>query len=287
MGINFQNVNFKYNKKGVARTLNDINLKINGQDEFITILGHTGSGKSTLVQLMNALLIPDSGTVNVFDQEVSKSKNKNLKFVREKVGLVFQFPEYQLFEETVLKDIMFGPMNFGKTKEEAESVARHSAKLVGLSEEILEKSPFNLSGGQMRRVAIAGILASNPDILILDEPTVGLDPKGKLEIIELLKKIQAKTHKTIILVTHDMSVVAEVSKRVLVMKQGNLVCDCTPRQLFTNIELLESYNLDLPIISKLALDLKKEGIIDFDTLPIRRCELENAIMGLKQGDMNE
>ena len=274
MGINFQNVNFKYNKKGVARTLNDINLKINGQDEFITILGHTGSGKSTLVQLMNALLIPDSGEVNVFGQVISKSKNKNLKFVREKVGLVFQFPEYQLFEETVLKDIMFGPMNFGKTKEEAESVARYSAKLVGISEEILNKSPFNLSGGQMRRVAIAGILASNPDILILDEPTVGLDPKGKVEIIELLKKIQKETHKTIILVTHDMSVVAEVSKRVLVMKQGNLVCDCSPRQLFSNIELLESYNLDLPIVSKLALDLK-------------RSELENAIMGLKQGDLNE
>ncbi len=287
MGINFQNVNFKYNKKGVARTLNDINLKINGQDEFITILGHTGSGKSTLVQLMNALLIPDSGEVSVFGQVVSKSKNKKLKFVREKVGLVFQFPEYQLFEETVLKDIMFGPMNFGKTKEEAESVARYSAKLVGISEEILEKSPFNLSGGQMRRVAIAGILASNPDILILDEPTVGLDPKGKLEIIELLKKIQKETHKTIILVTHDMSVVAEVSKRVLVMKQGNLVCDCSPSELFSNIELLESYNLDLPIVSKLALDLKKEGLIDFDTLPIKRSELENAIMGLKSGDLNE
>ena len=287
MGINFQNVSFKYNKKGVARTLNNINLSINGQNEFITILGHTGSGKSTLVQLMNALLIPDSGVVNVFGQEVSKSKNKKLKFVREKVGLVFQFPEYQLFEETVLKDIMFGPMNFGKTKEEAESVARYSASLVGLSEEILEKSPFNLSGGQMRRVAIAGILASNPDILILDEPTVGLDPKGKLEIIELLKKIQENTNKSIILVTHDMSVVAEVSKRVLVMKEGNLVCDTTPLELFSNLEVLESYNLDLPIVSKFALELKKEGLINFDNLPITRKDLENAIMGLKQGDLNE
>ena len=157
---------------------------------------------------------------------------------------------------------------------------KYQARLINTEEYYIEDAR-SLAG------FIAGILASNPDILILDEPTVGLDPKGKLEIIELLKKIQAKTHKTIILVTHDMSVVAEVSKRVLVMKQGNLVCDCTPRHLFTNIELLESYNLDLPIVAKLALDLKKEGLIDFDTLPIRRCELENAIMGLKTGDMNE
>ena len=292
MGISFKEVSHYYatrKKKQYTVAFENVNLNINKQGEFVSLVGKTGSGKSTLIQHINGLVLPTKGSVDVMGKTITPNKKKNpkMKEIRKQVGFVFQFPEYQLFEETVLKDIMFGPMNFGKTKEEAESVARHSAKLVGLSEEILEKSPFNLSGGQMRRVAIAGILASNPDILILDEPTVGLDPKGKLEIIELLKKIQAKTHKTIILVTHDMSVVAEVSKRVLVMKQGNLVCDCTPRHLFTNIELLESYNLDLPIVAKLALDLKKEGLIDFDTLPIRRCELENAIMGLKTGDMNE
>ena len=287
MGINFQNVSFKYNKKGVARTLNDINLKINGQDEFITILGHTGSGKSTLVQHMNALLLPESGTLKVFDKTIKSKNNTNLKYVREKVGLVFQFPEYQLFEETVLKDIMFGPLNFGKNKEEAEIAARSAAKVVGLDEEILSKTPFNLSGGQMRRVAIAGILASDPKILILDEPTVGLDPKGKIEIISLLKKIQEKTHKTIILVTHDMSVVAEVAKRVLVMKDGKLVADTTPRKLFNDTELLDNFNLDLPEPAKLAVELKKSNLINYDTLPITKEELKNAILGLKSGDSNE
>ena len=287
MGINFRNVSFRYNKRSSLHTIKNISLQIDAKNEFITILGHTGSGKSTLVQLMNALLIPESGTVEVFGKVIKPKNNTNLKHVRQHVGLVFQFPEYQLFEETVLKDIMFGPINFGVSKEEAESIARSTAELVGLDESILEKSPFNLSGGQMRRVAIAGILASNPEILILDEPTVGLDPRGKKEILELLKKIQKDTGKTIILITHDMSVVAEAAKRVIVMKEGDLVVDTTPTELFNNYQKLSEYNLDLPEVSKLALKLKEDGLIDFDNLPITRVQLENAIMGSKSGDLNE
>lgn len=182
---------------------------------------------------------------------------------------------------------MFGPKNFGKTKEEALNLAKEACRVVGISEELWERSPFNLSGGQMRRVAIAGILASNPDILILDEPTVGLDPKGRLEILNLLRKIQEETHKSIILITHDMSVVASVSKRVLVMKDGKLVADTTPRKLFSNEQQLHEFNLELPESARLAKELKKTGLIEFDSLPITKEELKNVILGKKWGDFNE
>lgn len=287
MGINFQNVVFSYNKKSPKKTLDRVSFTINEKDEFIAILGHTGSGKTTLVQHMNALLLPESGELEIFGKMILPKKNKNFRDVRRKVGLVFQFPEYQLFEETVLKDVMFGPKNFGKTKDEALELAKRACEVVGIKEDLWDRSPFNLSGGQMRRVAIAGILASDPDILILDEPTVGLDPKGKLEILELLKAIQAETHKTIILVTHDMGVVANVAKRVLVMKAGELVVDSTPRELFSNLTKLYEYNLDLPESAKLAIELKKAGLVQYDELPITKEELKNAIMGLKRGDFNE
>ena len=213
MEINFQHVNFKYDNKQVFETLNDISLTISSKDEFITIVGHTGSGKSTLVQLMNALIFPSNGILTLFNQKIKPKKNKPLKEIRQKVGLVFQFPEYQLFEESVLKDIMFGPLNFGMKIEEAKTSALNIIKELNISEELLERPPFNLSGGQKRKVAIAGILASNPQMLILDEPTVGLDPKGKKELLTLLNKIHEETHKTIILITHDMNVVANYSKR--------------------------------------------------------------------------
>lgn len=281
--IKFKNVSFKYNKKSPKNTLDNINLSIDSKDEFITILGHTGSGKSTLVQLMNALLLPDSGEVEVFGKTIKNKNNEKLSEVRKKVGLVFQFPEYQLFEETVIKDISFGPINFGKSKEEAEKIAKETCQLLGIGEELFEKSPFNLSGGQMRRIAIAGILASEPDVLILDEPTVGLDPQGRIEIIDLLKDIQNKTHKSIILVTHDMNVVAKSSKRVIVMKDGKLIKDTTPRELFSKTDELQSLNLDLPDVSKLALKLKEEGLIDFTELPIVKEELI-AIIKASKGD---
>ena len=285
MGIDFQNVDFTYSKKTSKKQLNHIQLHIDAKDEFLMILGHTGSGKSTLVQHMNGLLFASSGEVTVFDQKVIKSKKVKLKPIRKHIGLVFQFPEYQIFESTVLRDVMFGPKNFGKAKEEAESLAIHACHLVGLSDDFLEKSPFNLSGGQMRRVAIAGALACNPDILILDEPTVGLDPKGKDELMHLLVDIQEKTHKTIIMITHDMNVVARFAKRVIVMHQGELVYDGDKHALFENHSLLEAFHLDLPTPAVLAEGLISKGLIHPTYLPLTKEELLSAI--IKEGEEDE
>ena len=270
MGIDFQNVTFKYYKKASSKQLDNVTFHINEKNEFVTILGQTGSGKSTLVQHMNGLLFASSGIVDVFDQKVIKSKKVKLKPIRKHVGLVFQFSEYQLFESTVLQDIMFGPKNFGKTKEEAHELAINACKLIGIPEDLYERSPFSLSGGQMRRVAIAGALAIDPDILILDEPTVGLDPKGKEELMNLLVDIQNKTHKSIIMITHDMNIVAKYAKRVLVMNHGKLVYDGNKHTLFENQEFLEKYNLDLPNIASVAKELKERQLIDFVTLPLTK-----------------
>lgn len=270
MGINFQNVEFKYSKKASKKQLDNVSLSINAKDEFIMIVGQTGSGKSTLVQHMNGLLLATSGSVKVFDVNVIRSKKIKLKPVRRHVGLVFQFPEYQIFESTVLDDIMFGPKNFGKTKEEAKELAINAAKLIGISDDLLERSPFSLSGGQMRKVAIAGALAIDPDILILDEPTVGLDPKGKEELMKLLVILQEKTNKTIIMISHDMNVVAQYAKRIFVMNKGHLVFDGDKEELFENSEMLDMYNLDLPVSSMLAINLKKLGLVSFDKLPLTK-----------------
>ena len=278
MGINFQNVNFKYSKKASTNTLDHVSLEINGVGEFIAILGHTGSGKSTLSQLMNALLLPSSGEVNIFGQTTTNNKKLKLKKIRSAVGLVFQFPEYQLFEDSVLKDIMFGPRNFGMNAENAKKKALEVAKLVGIEDELLERSPFSLSGGQMRRVAIAGILASDPDILILDEPTVGLDPKGKDELMELLNKVHLQTNKTIIMITHDMNVVTRYAKRALVMKNGTLVYDGKIAPLFNDPNKLSSFNLELPECAKLASELKNRGLIQFDELPLTKEALLDVIL---------
>ena len=279
MEINFRNVNFTYDSRSKLETLKNINLTISKSGEFISILGHTGSGKSTLVQLMNALIIPTSGNLTILNQEIKtkKQKNKNLKDIRKQIGLVFQFPEYQLFEDTVLKDAMFGPMNFGKTKDEAKEIAVKTLKELNVNESLYEKSPFNLSGGQKRKVAIAGILASNPDILILDEPTVGLDPVGKHELLELLKHIHETTNKTIIIITHDMNVVTKYTKRTLVLSNGEIVYDGSTKELFQNYKKLEQYNLDLPYISKIALSLQEKQLINFSKLPLTLEELHNMI----------
>lgn len=292
MGINFQDVTFKYSKKQPSDTINNINLSINKNNEFIAVLGHTGSGKSTLVQLMNSLLIPTNGEIKINHQIVTSNprKNKLLKFklIRQHVGLVFQFPEYQLFEDNVLKDIMFGPKNFGKTKEEAEQLSKEVIKLLNIPEELLDRSPYSLSGGQMRRVAIAGILASDPNILILDEPTVGLDPKGKNELMELLVKIQRETNKTIIMISHDMNVVAKYANRVIVMKKGEMVYNGPKSELFQDIDKLSSFNLALPESAKIALELKNKGLLHFNELPLTKEELEQLILLEYQvGDQHE
>lgn len=284
MGINFQNVDFKYSKKASYKQLDQVSLNINEKDEFVMIVGHTGSGKSTLVQHMNGLLLATSGRVEVFNINVIRSKKIKLKPVREYVGLVFQFPEYQIFESTVLEDIMFGPKNFGKSKEEAKQLAIQAAHRIGINDEILERSPFTLSGGQMRRVAIAGAMAINPDILILDEPTVGLDPKGKDELMNLLVHMHNETHKTIIMISHDMDIVASYAKRILVMDQGKLIYDGDKKGLFADEEFLRQHNLDLPVISTIAKGLKAKGFIQYDQLPLTKDELYDIIVGGKTNE---
>lgn len=284
MGINFQNVDFKYSKKASYKQLDNVNLRINEKNEFVMIVGHTGSGKSTLVQHMNGLLLATCGKVEVFNINVIRSKKIKLKPIREHVGLVFQFPEYQIFESTVLEDIMFGPKNFGKSKDEAKELAIKAAHLVGINDDILDRSPFTLSGGQMRRVAIAGAMAIDPDILILDEPTVGLDPKGKDELMNLLVKMHNETYKTIIMISHDMNIVASYAKRILVMDQGKLIYDGNKEELFTDEEFLKAHNLDLPVISTIAKGLKAKGLINYDKLPLTKDELYNIIVGGKTNE---
>ncbi|HHZ11147.1 MAG TPA: energy-coupling factor transporter ATPase [Acholeplasmataceae bacterium] len=263
MGINFSEVNFSYQaprkRRAVVYTLKDINLEIKDKDEFVAIVGHTGSGKSTLVQLMNALLLPHSGKLEIFGTEVNKKVT--LKPIRKRVGLVFQFPEYQIFEETVLKDIAFGPKNFGLA--DPEGRAREVADIMGISD-LLERSPFTLSGGQLRKVAISGILASDPDILILDEPTVGLDPFTKSELLGLLKRLNEEYGKSIIVITHDMGVVSGYAKRVIVLKEGRIVFDGDKKSLFKKESLLEEYDLDYPETVRILKAVKERFHVDID-----------------------
>jgi energy-coupling factor transport system ATP-binding protein len=290
MAINFRKVSYSYSSLRKNRkakfAINDVTLEIGEKDEFIAIVGHTGSGKSTLVQLMNALLIPSLGEISILGVTISSRTKIKLKPIRKKVGLVFQFPEYQLFEETSLKDIVFGPKNFGMSTEEAMERAIEAAHLVGLNDDILEKSPFAISGGQMRKVAIAGILASNPDILILDEPTVGLDPFGKSELLKLLKKINEEEHKTIIIITHDMEVVSQVAKRVIVLDNAEIVYDGDTKSLFKNEDFLIKHNLDYPELMKLMLLVKEKLNLDID---IHQYSIDEAYQELYRvlGDAHE
>lgn len=245
MAITFQKVGYQYPQLNQQKwAISEIDLLIEPTKEFVAVIGHTGSGKSTLIQHMNALLIPTSGHLQVFDHVVAKGKP--LSPIRKRVGMVFQFPEYQLFEETVERDIMFGPLNFGVSKAAAAAKAAEVLSVVGMDESFLSRSPFSLSGGQMRRVAIAGILAMEPDILVLDEPTVGLDPAGQEEMMKLFTSLHEEYNKTLIIVTHDMNIVAEFTKRVLVMKAGRLVFDGTPHSLFTDAAALELFQLGRP-----------------------------------------
>ena len=270
MGISFKNVDHYYpgiKRKDFTVALEDVNFDINEKDEFVAIVGKTGSGKSTLLQHMNALKLPTKGTVQIFDNIITPKKKKNpkLKNVRKRVGYVFQFPEYQLFEETVLKDIMFAPINFGFSKDEAKKKALEAAKILGV-EKILNKSPFNLSGGQMRRVAVAGILAYDPDILLLDEPTRGLDPKGASDLMELFHKIHKETGKTIIMITHDMDIVYQYASRVIVLNESKITYDGNKEELFKS-NLYIYNNLVKPNVLQLIdyLNEKLNYNIDYNT----------------------
>lgn len=279
MQIKVNNVTYLYNKKEPVESaaLKNASLTIN-ENDFVTIVGKTGSGKSTLVQTLNALILPTFGYNEVEEFYITEDKklkktllkdkskevkkaNKTYSKLRKIVGMVFQFPEYQLFSDTVLKDVMFGPKNFGFSEEEAKNKAIETLKSVGIPESYFERSPFELSGGEKRRVAIAGILASEPDILILDEPTAGLDPKGKEEILTLIENYH-RLNKTIIVVTHDMDIVLNHAKRVIVLNEGKIVDSLTPNELFKKSNL-DELSLEMPTFIKFKNSLKEWGFAGF------------------------
>ncbi len=255
--LEFTDVSFNYqpyNKKS-KNALDNVNIKLNDND-VVAILGHTGSGKSTFIQHLNALLTPTSGKVQIGEKIIlGNKKNRKLKCVRKEVGLVFQFPEYQLFEETVAKDIMYGAINFGASKEEALSRALEVAKTVGIDDDILEKLPFKLSGGQMRKVAIAGILAIEPKVLVLDEPTVGLDPLTRRLLLKTIMDISEKADNKVILVTHDMNVVNEYANRCVVFNEGRIVFNGETSELFNNEEIIETCALSYPDIFSISKNI--------------------------------
>lgn len=259
MPIAFEKVNYKYapNTPFAYEALRNIDLAFE-LGKITAIIGPTGSGKSTLVQHLNALLLPTEGTVLVLDRTITnKHKPKELKSLRQHVGLVFQFPEYQLFEETILKDIMFGPLNFKVPVEQAKVLAMTALKLVGLDESYAEKSPLDISGGQKRRVAIAGILAINPDVLVLDEPTAGLDPQGSKAMMELFLKLNRENGKTILIVTHDMEHVINYCDNVVVMREGEVINHQRVTDYFDRKSQIEDIHMNLPQLLKI-----KEALLD-------------------------
>lgn len=279
MQIRFEDVNYTYQPDTPFenQVLHDINFTIK-DGSYTAIIGHTGSGKSTILQHLNALKTPTSGSVWLGDYEVNAEKSqKNLNHIREKVGVVFQFPEAQLFEETIGKDIAFGPQNFGVSEEEALEKARKILPVVGLDESFMERSPFDLSGGQMRRVAIAGVLVMEPEVLVLDEPTAGLDPKGQLEMMELFARLHKEQNITIILATHQMEDVAKYADHMIVLDAGKVVGDGEPKVLFRDGEWLESIQLGVPNVVDFVNQLCKDGHWQFDELPLTLDQLINLI----------
>ncbi|KMY46068.1 cobalt transporter ATP-binding subunit [Bacillus sp. FJAT-27916] len=240
------------------RAIHDINVEF-PSGSFIGVIGHTGSGKSTLLQHLNALLKPSEGSVTIGERMITSDKKmKNLKAIRKQVGIVFQFPEHQLFEETVEKDICFGPMNFGVSEEEAKARARAALELVGLHESLLNVSPFDLSGGQMRRVAIAGVLAMEPEVIVLDEPTAGLDPKGRKEIMEMFYKLHKEKGITTILVTHSMEDAARYADELVIMNKGTIVKKAPPSEIFAEPEELMELGLAVPDTVRFQLDFEEK-----------------------------
>lgn len=257
--MKLENVSFTYspNTAYEIHALKNINLEIR-EGEFIGLIGHTGSGKSTLVQHMNGLMKATSGTI-YYNGESIYSEGYSMKNLRGKVGLVFQYPEHQLFEADVLTDVSFGPKNQGLPKEEVEARAKKALQMVGLKEKHYNRSPFELSGGQKRRVAIAGVLAMEPDVLILDEPTAGLDPKGRDEILDQLKRIHEERGITIILVSHSMEDVAKYVGRIIVMNQGEMMYDGTPKEVFSHYKELEKVGLAAPQVTYIMNALAEKG----------------------------
>ncbi|MDQ0156970.1 energy-coupling factor ABC transporter ATP-binding protein [Robertmurraya andreesenii] len=287
MDISLQQVEYRYqaNSPFERLAIQDVSIDI-PSGMYLAIIGHTGSGKSTLLQHLNAILKPTEGQVVIGDRVITNAKKqKNLKDVRKRVGIVFQFPEHQLFEETVEKDICFGPMNFGVSEEEAKERARRAIKQVGLSEEILHKSPFELSGGQMRRVAIAGVLAMEPEVIVLDEPTAGLDPRGRKEIMEMFYRLHKERNLSTVLVTHSMEDASLYADQIVIMHQGKVYKKGNPREIFHTPEGLIDLGLDVPEVVRFQQKLEKA----FQTKLSRTCitldELSDEIAQLFKGGM--
>ena len=287
MSIIIKNLTYVYNEDMpfASKALDNINLEIKDKD-FVGIIGHTGSGKSTLIQHLNGLLKPSSGEIYINDFNITNT-GTNLTDIRKRVGVVFQYPEYQLFEETVEKDIAFGPFNLGLDENEVNSRVKASMQAVGLNyEEYKDKSPFELSGGQKRRVAIAGVIAMNPEVLILDEPTAGLDPGGRDEIFELIKTLHRENDMTIILSSHSMDDMAKLAKNIIVMNHGKIEFMGPPREIFnSNADRLKEIGLDIPQVLELAIKLREKGFnIREDILTIEEIkeEILKAVKGGKE-----
>lgn len=284
MSIIIKNLTYIYDEgmPFASKALDNISLEIKDRD-FVGLIGHTGSGKSTLIQHLNGLIKPSSGEIIVNDFNITK-KNQNLTEIRKRVGIVFQYPEYQLFEETVEKDIAFGPSNLNLSEEEIATRVKESMEAVGLNyEEYKDKSPFDLSGGQKRRVAIAGVIAMKPELLILDEPTAGLDPGGRDEIFGLIQKLHEESNMTIILSSHSMDDMAKIAKTIIVMNHGKIEFMGTPREIFNNHALrLKEIGLDIPQVLDLAIKLKNKGFdIRTDVLTIE--EIKEEILNFMKG----
>ena len=281
MGLKLEHISYIFNPGTTFEkaALRNIELEIK-EGEFIGLIGHTGSGKSTLVQHMNGLIKPMAGTVYYNGQDITE-KDFDLKKLRTEVGLVFQYPEYQLFESTVSKDVIFGPNNMGLSGLDAEMRTYEALKAVGIDESLLDASPFDLSGGQKRRVAIAGVLAMKPKILILDEPAAGLDPGGRREILDLIAKIRREQNIAVVLVSHSMEDVAEYVDRIIVMNSGKVAMDGTPEEVFLHGEELVGMGLDVPDVTKLFLRLKAEGF-DVRTDIFTMEQAENELKKLRK-----
>ena len=278
-----QDLSFEYNQKSTfaKRALNNVNLTIE-KGEFVAIVGHTGSGKTTFVQHLNALIRLQSGVLSVCGHNLG-DKKPDLKALRREVGMVFQYPEYQLFADTVLEDVCFGLKNFGIEQSKREELAREALELVGLNfNKIKDKSPFDLSGGEKRRVALAGVLAMKPKILVLDEPTAGLDPRGKHEILSLVSKLNSEQGVTVLMVSHDMNEVFENARRVIVFKAGEVVYDTTPRELFRHEDEIVAMNLEVPAMAQL-LNVLEEHVHDLPDDCRTVEQVFNAVAALKGG----
>lgn len=274
MSIRLEHISLDYQDGGIVRhAIRDVSLEIE-DNTFVGLIGHTGSGKSSLIQHMNGLIRPTAGKV-FYNGEDIYQEGYSLRQLRNKVGLVFQYPEHQLFEESVFKDVCYGPKNQGLTDQECQERAREALRLVGFPEEAYKKSPFELSGGQKRRAAIAGVLAMNPEVLILDEPTAGLDPMGRDEILDQLKKLKEQRNITIILVSHSMEDMALYAERLIVMDHGRIAYDGTPKEIFSHYQELEKIGLAAPQVTYLMHALKEKGFdVSTDIMTVAQAKAE-------------